>query len=70
MTAGLELLGGGHRPIGPTCDSALRGFAGVRLASPVGIWETELTGEPQEEQKRTSSRSSAEQVLHFIGIVA
>jgi hypothetical protein len=40
------------------------------VGSPVGIWEKELTGEPQEEQKRTSSRSSAEQVPHFIGIVA
>jgi hypothetical protein len=36
------------------------------VASPVGICETELTGEPHEEQKRESSRIGAEHEPHFI----
>jgi uncharacterized protein YecE (DUF72 family) len=36
------------------------------VASPVAIWENELIGEPQEEQKRESSRTSTEHEGHFI----
>src|SRR6266542_3109366 len=36
------------------------------VASPVGSWETELTGRPQAEQYRPPSETSAEQEGHFI----
>ena len=39
------------------------------MASPVGICETELTGEPHEGQKRESPRTSAEHETHFISTV-
>jgi hypothetical protein len=54
------------RPTGVDAAAAFPRAASISdgVARPVGICETELTGDPQEEQKRASSGTSEEQDAH------
>jgi len=56
--------------IRPTTDEGVRGIGRPGSgASPVGICEMELIGEPQAGQNRPVSDSSAEQLGHWINLL-